>query len=207
MVHYKLHYFWFNGLGEPIRQLFAMAKVDYEDHRVHKDIDWPELKKICPFGQVPVLEVDGKILPQSRAVTRYLARKFGFAGQTEWEQAQVDAWADQLLDFMFEVRPFLFKKIGFTQGDADAEFAKVAGPARDKLFPLIVKQLKENGTGYLVGNKVSWADLYLNYHAETFRNLKSDYLANYPEIEAHLNKVREIPELKEWIEKRPKNHF
>lgn len=31
----------------------------------------------APFGKVPYLEVDGKKLPESYAVNRYLARKFG----------------------------------------------------------------------------------------------------------------------------------
>lgn len=30
-----------------------------------------------PFGQVPVLEVDGTMIPQSAAIGRFVARKFG----------------------------------------------------------------------------------------------------------------------------------
>jgi len=30
-----------------------------------------------PFGQMPVLEVDGKYLPQSYAIARYLASQHG----------------------------------------------------------------------------------------------------------------------------------
>jgi len=33
-----------------------------------------------PFGQVPVLEVDGKMLCQSHTIARYLARQHNLAG-------------------------------------------------------------------------------------------------------------------------------
>jgi glutathione S-transferase len=51
-----------------------------------------------PFGQVPVLSVDGKLLAQSYAIYRYLAREFVLAGKNSWEQAQCDAVADVTSD-------------------------------------------------------------------------------------------------------------
>lgn len=53
-----------------------------------------------PFGQVPVLEVDGKMLAQSHTIGRYLARKHGLAGKDEWEEAQADMYADCVSDLM-----------------------------------------------------------------------------------------------------------
>ena len=34
-----------------------------------------------PFQKVPVLEIDGVLLPESAAITRYLARKYGNANK------------------------------------------------------------------------------------------------------------------------------
>ena len=50
------------------------------------------------FGQVPKLEIDGKTLYQSIAITRFLARKYGLAGKTEFEEAQADMIVDCILD-------------------------------------------------------------------------------------------------------------
>ena len=54
----------------------------------------------CPFGQVPILEVDGKVLAQSHTIARYLARQHGLAGKDNWEQALSDMYVDCIYDIM-----------------------------------------------------------------------------------------------------------
>uniref|UniRef100_A0A1I7XEN3 glutathione transferase n=1 Tax=Heterorhabditis bacteriophora TaxID=37862 RepID=A0A1I7XEN3_HETBA len=72
-----------------------------------------------PFGQVPVLEVDGKQLPQTHAIARYLGRKFGLSGKTDFDKAWVDAVADQLKDYLHEIRPYIMAVNGVTDGDVN----------------------------------------------------------------------------------------
>ncbi|KIH47584.1 hypothetical protein ANCDUO_22355, partial [Ancylostoma duodenale] len=70
-----------------------------------------------PFGQLPVLEVDGKQLAQSLAICRYLARQFGFAGKTPFDEALVDSLADQYTDYRPEIKSYFFVAVGRFQGD------------------------------------------------------------------------------------------
>ncbi|KAK6042592.1 glutathione S-transferase protein [Cooperia oncophora] len=116
MVQYRLLYFDGRGRAEVARQLFALANQDYVDVRISHE-DWPKHKPDMPFGQVPALDVDGKILPQSFAINRYLARQFGYAGKNAFEEAMVDAFADQYGDFYKEATPYLYAVWGFKKGD------------------------------------------------------------------------------------------
>lgn len=60
-----------------------------------------------PFGQVPVLEVDGKMLAHSHTIARYLARQHGLAGQNDWEQSTADMYVDCIYDLHGGDRVFL----------------------------------------------------------------------------------------------------
>lgn len=43
---------------------------------------------------MPIFEEDGKVLAQSNAIARYLAKEYGLAGKGNWEQAEVDMYVD-----------------------------------------------------------------------------------------------------------------
>ena len=58
----------------------------------------PSLKPSLPFGQLPVLEVDGDTICQSMAIARYLASECGIAGSSSLVKAQVDEVVDVISD-------------------------------------------------------------------------------------------------------------
>lgn len=51
-----------------------------------------------PFGQAPVLEVDGKTAPQSIAIARYVAKQVKLAGKDDWEDLVIDSIVDTIND-------------------------------------------------------------------------------------------------------------
>lgn len=76
----KLYMTEMSGNSFKIRVLAAMLGVSYENIR----IDWennahksPEFLKLNPRGQVPVMEIEGRIFWDSTAHLVYLARKYG----------------------------------------------------------------------------------------------------------------------------------
>ncbi|CAB3404419.1 unnamed protein product [Caenorhabditis bovis] len=206
MPEYKLYYFNGRGLGDVSRQLFALAGEKFEDVRVSSD-DWPNLKKEMPFGQMPVLEVDGVKIPQSMAIARYLAKKFGYAGKTDYEQAIVDAFADQFKDFYIEAKTYYYTKLGLMDKDPEEEKKNALIPARDKFLPLIAKYLKQSKSGFLVDSGVTYADLIIVDNMRTLISLWPEYLKDYPEIKAWYDKVDSIPQIRKHLENSPNTGF
>ncbi|KHJ76518.1 hypothetical protein OESDEN_23862 [Oesophagostomum dentatum] len=136
-----------------------------------------------PFEQLPVLEVDGKRIAQSYAICRFLARRFGFAGQDAFEEAVVDSIVDQFRDYLFETRPFLVSLIGVGGGDKEVLKNALFLPQRAKLFGYMRKFLRENPpVSYLVGDSLTWADLCLSEHVATYSEMFPEMLEGYPEV-------------------------
>jgi len=209
MVHYKLTYFNARGRAEPMRLLFAAAGVEYEDHRIEQ-ADWPTAKAALklPFGQIPILEVDGVVLCQTNACTRYLARKFHMAGKTELEHAQADMIVDCFDDAIKPMMEF------FSQKD-EAKKAELKKKYVDEQLPGYLTHLQailvanHGGDHYFVGTELTWADLtFLNVIGWmiSFGGLENP-LEKFPKLAALHHKVENLPKVAAWIAKRPKTQF
>jgi glutathione S-transferase len=203
LTSFKLYYFNIRGKAEVARLLFTLAGEAYEDFRFSFE-DWPNHKPNTPYGQVPVLEIteDGKTvkLPESVAIFRFLANRFGFAGKTPLEKAQVDAVADLLNDMLNQSLPCIHEKDPVKQAEL---FAKYYGETVHNFFKLLEKTIVDNKTGFLVGDDVTFADLFLFNACDWMRDHKEKILAQYPAVKAHNEKVAAIPKIAEWLKVRP----
>lgn len=86
----RLSYFDFHGgRGETARLALSIGNVPFIDERV-KGADWPGLKPSTPFGQLPLLEVDGQRISQSNAINRYVGQLAGLYPDDPWQAAQCD---------------------------------------------------------------------------------------------------------------------
>ena len=66
----NLQYFDIMGPTERIRYALLLGKVPFNDERV-KFSDWPSVKPTTPYGQMPVLTVDGQRFTQSGAILNW----------------------------------------------------------------------------------------------------------------------------------------
>ncbi|CAB0039887.1 unnamed protein product [Trichogramma brassicae] len=185
-TNYKLIYFNARGRAEHIRYILAYAGLNYTDERIPKE-RWPELKKSMPFGQLPVLEINGQVIAQSNAIARYLARKHGLTGSDEWEAMLCDALVDSLGDLKLELLQFQKEDDLFKKEEKKAKFVKETIPFFLNKFE---KTIGSNG-GFAVGSSMFGATA----------------LEKYPALRGLKQRVHALPAIAEWIAKRPHTSF
>merc|ERR1712037_603045 len=205
----KLVYFDIQAKGELTRLLLAAGNIDYEDFRVGFS-DWPgEIKATTPFGQMPVLYWDGEELAQSMAISRFVARKVGLAGNSDLEFCQADMIACHHEDIWTKLPKMKFAK---TQEERE-ELAKEFLP---KWLQPMENILAKRGNGWFAGSDATYADLAImcaldfiqeplemsfkdmNNHAERCKVLDS-----YPLLKANYQRTNALPFVVEWKNKRP----
>ncbi len=98
----KLSYFDARGVAETTRYMLAVTKTPYEDFRYgftfgtpgdFSTVQRPEFdaakaagKLDANLGRLPLLEVDGTVIGQSKTIERFVAKRVGMMGwNTVWK--------------------------------------------------------------------------------------------------------------------------
>jgi len=170
------------------------ADADFEDARLDRD-QWMEMKGRTPFGQVPVLEVDGVQLAQSQAIGRYVARLNGMAGKDDMEQAFADMHVDHVKDLMIAGRHSYTEKDPEKQKEFNAKYvADVLAPTIKKLEETLAK----NGSGYLIGSDITWADLaYYNFFTYSTEKM-AEVMKDAPLLKGLVERIGNHPNIKKY---------
>ena len=84
----KLTYFDIPGAGEKIRLALLLGKIPFKDERVGFQ-ECGELKPKTPYGQLPLMELDGEVFGQSGAMLQYAGKLAGL-GKHQDDDARSD---------------------------------------------------------------------------------------------------------------------
>uniref|UniRef100_A0A914E4Y4 glutathione transferase n=1 Tax=Acrobeloides nanus TaxID=290746 RepID=A0A914E4Y4_9BILA len=133
--------------------------------------------------------------------------KSNLAGKDDWESAQLDSIADFQKDFANQIGPYFRVAAGFAQGDKDKLYNEVYLPAAEKHFPVLEKLLKESGSGFFGKSGLSWVDFYIAEAVTTHKGLVPEFLKKHPDILAHVDRVHNLPQLKDYIKTRKQSPF
>eukprot|EP00047_Mylnosiga_fluctuans_P003419 m.229020 g.229020 ORF g.229020 m.229020 type:complete len:216 (+) comp11838_c0_seq1:51-698(+) len=211
MASIKLTYFDIRGLAETARYLLKIGGVAFEDVRLsltrnadgsfsRPEFDAAKAAGQFPFGQVPILEVDGVKICQSKAIERFLARHVGLLNGTEVEVAVIESACEEILDLALAYRKAAYAP------EAEREALKAAFYSTE--LPKFAGLLENfAGAEYLVGGKLSLADVHLYAFLERlgFENAAAltATLDAHPKLKASFNKVAQHPAIVEWQAARP----
>merc|ERR1711994_1044009 len=199
MPNIKLTYFNGKGRGETARLILAYGGMHYEDRRVSFE-DMPALKPSLPFGQLPVLEVDGVTIGQSMAIARYLANEYGIAGTSNMVKAQVDEVVDVMNDLQDAMYGTFFEK----DEKAKAEKTKkVIEETIPKSLANLEKVLEKRGGQFLAGNCLTWAELHFLQLAESLETMSPKCVEATPKLANLVERTKNLPNIKKWLEERP----
>nr|XP_056712898.1 glutathione S-transferase-like [Euleptes europaea] len=191
----RLHYFDGRGRMETTRWLLAAAGVEFEEQLIKSKEDLEKLKKdgALLFQQVPMVEIDGMKMVQSRAILNYIAAKYNLCGKDLKEKALMDMYVESIMDLgeMIMLHPFK---------PADVKETVIIEKATTRYFPVFEKVLKDHGQEYLVGNKFSRADVQLLEVILMAEELKPDILSGFPLLKAYKGRISNIPTIKKFLQ-------
>jgi glutathione S-transferase len=209
MPSYKLTYFNLGAVAEPIRWAFKVAEVDFEDERIEFE-DWPALKKSgrFPTENLPLLEIDGEVYTQSVAILRYLGTEFGLTVDDALQRLRLD----QILDTISDARTN--SRAWFTETDPEKKKKALEAFVNDHL-KFYLRQIggiiaKTEGP-YITGSKLTYGDLGLanavNMWVAAGMITEKQLQEEYPAVSKLRDAVVSIPQIKTWLEVRPKTPF
>jgi len=207
-------YFNVGGRAEVFRLLLEIAGIDYDFVALNnprfptKNESWTTYKEKnadhLPFGQLPRYQEPGGVdLVQSCTITRYLAKKHGFNGSNDQEALLIDLYFEGVEDLGNSAR-ILFRFPEEHKAQKSKEFTTETLP---KLLGHFTRALNKNngGKSYLVGNKLSYADLGL---FSTLKGIKG-FLPTSAEaisssgIDEYYNRISNEPKIKAFFDRDP----
>ncbi|XP_045451696.1 glutathione S-transferase 2-like [Melitaea cinxia] len=202
----KVVFYYFNvkSLGEGARMMLTYADQEFEDRRV-SDEEWPALKPSMPFGQMPVMVIDGKQYAQSFAISRYLGRKYGLSGKDIEEDFEIDQNMDHVKDIYATAAIVQYETDEVVREKKHKDFTKNVYPAMlDKLDEIIKKN-----NGHIALGKITWADFMftgvLDYIKKMLR--MPDLEKKYPSYQQVIDNVYAIPKIAAYKKNAPETEF
>ncbi|XP_029430188.1 glutathione S-transferase P 1-like isoform X2 [Rhinatrema bivittatum] len=197
MPGYVITYFPLRGRAEAIRLLLADQGAEWQEEVVSEQ-KWKagevDLKKAVAFGQLPQFQDGDFVLYQSNAILRYLGRKYGLYGNDDKEAALIDMVNDGVEDLRKKYAGLVVQHYESDQQKYINELPGHLGP-----FERLLSQ-NPKGCGFVVGNKISYADFSLLHVLQNHLHLAPDCLKAFPLLSAYVERISSRPKLKVYLE-------
>ncbi|KAI9879217.1 MAG: hypothetical protein M1830_009218 [Pleopsidium flavum] len=202
----EIHYFDFQsrGRGQVVRLMWEDAGIAYTDTR-YSFVEYPEIKKtkiseLNPTGNIPIIELNGKILTQSYAILRHFARQLGqYEGETEDEMY----WSDAMCDIAIDWRTLFI--VAFFNDNKDKTYPEHQKGDRNRFLGALETHLKSNNLSrqgpFVIGKNITYADLviYQVCHDENLTQDGRGGLKDYPRLKQLVDGVESRPNVAAFL--------
>ena len=207
ILYYFTIPFW---RAEVSRLSLFIGNIEFDDYRIQNN-DYKKFKedgtlpsgKNAPFRQLPVLEVDDKIVAQTGAIARYCGKLSGlYPLNDDFEAALIDQIIESAQDINYMVT--------LSNRDKDPEKKKISREILStkhlpKSFQFLENLIIEkNEECWFVGNKLSIADLaiwrllgWLN--SGLLDGIPTNILDPYKKLKKMRSQINQHPRIREWM--------
>lgn len=195
MPQLKITYFDFHGgRGEPVRLALAIGGIAFDDHRFAYP-EFADVRKNTPFGQVPVLEVDGVQITQCDSMLRYAGKLAGLYPNDAYQALLCDEVMYVVEEAGVKLGP-TFRMTGEEQKAARLALVNGSIPV---YLAWLEKKLLANGGDYFADNRLTVADLKVFIDVRTLNAGRLDHVPTdlvektAPALNVHMKRIAEHP--------------
>eukprot|EP00536_Pseudo-nitzschia_multiseries_P008956 jgi/Psemu1/319516/estExt_fgenesh1_pm.C_2380008 len=221
-----LKYFDLKGAAETCRVLLAIGGEDYDDARYKFDPatfksptftaakESGELK--ANLNRAPVLVTsEGTTIGQSKAIERYLAKRFGLMGNIPEEEAVIDCIAEHCRDVKDAAARKGFSK--FSRDKTEDEKTKARAEWFEEDLPTMLGKIDDyvksisTEEGFAIGSSLSYADVaiwaLLRDCSPSDAEDTSTAATDCETLNCIANAVAGHPAVSKWVKTRPESMF
>ncbi|KAK0133688.1 Glutathione S-transferase 3 [Merluccius polli] len=182
----KVVLYYFNGRGrmESVRWLLAAAEVEFDEVLLTSRDQYEKLLAdgVLMYEQVPMVEMDGMHLVQTKAILKYIAEKYNLNGKDIKERAMVNMYSEGLIDLMEMIMILPFTP----PADVKTKLQTIETKATGRYLPVFEKAV--SGSIFLVGGQLSCADVQLMECSLMLEEKFPGILAQFPNIKGRMSK-------------------
>ena len=195
--------------AETSRLALFIGGIEFEDLRPSRE-ELAEMRTngVFPFGQFPVLQVDGKTIAQTGAIARFCGKLSRlYPKENDFNAAKVDEVIDLATDITVRIRPALKEKDHEKSTEMRRELVEIVLP---HWLGFMETLLKKNGkTGYFVNDSLTVADLAAWrlcgwISGGVIDGIPQTILDAFPLLNEHHNNISNLPKVAEWLGKNRK---
>ncbi len=198
--------------AEVSRLALFLGNVEFEDYRMSWPDDFKEMIKtgklpngsISPFRQIPVIEVDGKIIAQTAGIARFCGKLSGLYPKNDDLLA---ASIDQIIDAANEITTLISLTMKYKdENEKKNARKKLSEITLPKWLGFLEELLRMNKpSNWFAGNSMSIADIAIWrligwIISGKIEHVPKSIIEAFPNLKQHYDRVNSLPKVREWMQ-------